>query len=210
MFNVDVIVDINFLAPFTTRTSKGIISEYSANLSAQYYQAIVDEAKAPGAPGSAKTTPPVLFSTVAFAAAESWGNNNPGDIGNATPFRMFLIHDQLQSGNQVTPGNALPTNRCFGHHVDTTTGLKHHWFDRRIGLHTVIEATNQHPQCSWEPALILVIRENWIVDISFMVDIKHLKALDCPMVDATIPFFCSNNLLVQHHYQQNQKNYHGL
>lgn len=71
MFNVDVIVDNNFLTPFTTRTSKGIISEYSANLSVQYYQAIVDEAKAPGAPGSAKTTPPVLFSIVAFAAAES-------------------------------------------------------------------------------------------------------------------------------------------
>lgn len=159
MFNVDVIVDINFLTPFTTHTSSMVVIwGYSANVSAQYYQAIVDEAKAPGAPGSAKTTPPVFFSTVAFAAAESWGNDNPGDIGNATLFRMFLIHDQLQSGNQVTPGNALQTNRCFGHHVDTTTGLKHHWFDRRIGLRTVIEATNQHPQCSWEPALILVIR----------------------------------------------------
>ncbi|CAG8944716.1 unnamed protein product [Penicillium salamii] len=116
---------------------------------------------------------------------------------------MFLIRDQLQSGNQVTPGNALPTNRCFGHHVDTTTGLKHHSFDRLIGLCTVVEATNQHLQCSWELALILVICENWIVDISLTVD-THLKAHDCPMVDATMPF-CSNNLLVQHHYQQNQK-----
>ncbi len=25
-----------------------------------------------------------------------------------------------------------------------------------------------------------------------MVDIKHLKAHDCPTVDAIIPFFCSN------------------
>lgn len=107
IFNVDINVDINFPTPFTTHTSKGIIWEYSANISAQYYQAIVDKAKAPGAPGSAKTTPPVLFSIMAFAAAESWGNNNPGDIGNVTPFRMFLIHDQLQSGSKVAPGNTL-------------------------------------------------------------------------------------------------------
>jgi hypothetical protein len=43
---------------------------------------------------------------------------------------------------------------------------------------------------------MLAIRENWIVDISFMVDIKHLKAYDCPIVDATMPFFYSDNLLV--------------
>lgn len=30
---------------------------------------------------------------------------------------------------------------------------------------TVIETKYQHPQSSWEPALILVTSENWIVDI---------------------------------------------
>jgi hypothetical protein len=121
---------------------------------------------------------------------------------------MFLIYDQLQSGNQVTPGNALQTNRCFGHHVDTTIGLKHRWFDRRIGLCTGIEATNQHPQCSWEPALILVICENWIVGISFMVAIRQLKADDCLMVDVTdaleisfttlFSFLSFSNLILRH------------
>lgn len=113
---------------------------------------------------------------------------------------MFPVHDQLQSGNQVTPGNALQTNRCFGHHVDTTTGSKDRWFDRRIRLRNVIEGKNQRPQCSWEPAFILVISENWVVDIFFMVDIRHSKAHDYPMVDATMPFSCSNNLLVQNHH----------
>jgi hypothetical protein len=165
MFNVD----INFLTPFTTRTSKGIIWEYSASVSAQTIMLLWTRLKPPVLlEAQNDSTGPLFYSTVAFAAAESWGNNNPGDIGNATPFRMFLIHGQLQSGDQVTPGNALPTNRCSGHHVDTTTGLKHHWFDRRVGLRTVMEAKNQHPQCSREPALILVIRENWIVDSGYI------------------------------------------
>lgn len=123
----------------------------------------------------------------------------------ATPFRMFQIHDQLKSGNQFTPGDALPTNWCFGHYVDTTTGLRHHWFNPRIGLHAVIESTNQNPQTSWEPALILVIRENWMMDISFVVDIKLLKAHDRPMVDATMSFFYPNNLQVEHHYPKKRK-----
>jgi hypothetical protein len=74
----------------------------------------------------------------------------------------------------------------------------------------VIEATNQHPQCSWEPALILVIRENWIVDISFMVDIKHSKAHDCPMVDATMPSFALIACQYSTITSKTKKDYHEL
>ena len=72
MFNVDVNVD---LTPVTTRTpTKVVIREYSVNVSARHYQAIVDEAKGPSAPGSTNETPPVAHFTgftVAFCAAES-------------------------------------------------------------------------------------------------------------------------------------------
>jgi hypothetical protein len=72
MFNVDVNVD---LTPVTTRTpTKVVIREYSVNVSARHYQAIVDEANDPCAPGSTNETPPVAHFTdftVAFCAAES-------------------------------------------------------------------------------------------------------------------------------------------
>jgi len=60
-------------------------------VSAQYYQAIVDEAKGPSAPGSTNKSPPVVLFTVAFGAAESGRNSKPRDIGNASPFRIFLF-----------------------------------------------------------------------------------------------------------------------
>lgn len=48
MFNVDINVDINFLTPFTTRTSsKVIIWEHTADVSARYYQTILEEFKGP-------------------------------------------------------------------------------------------------------------------------------------------------------------------
>lgn len=52
-----------------------------------------------------------------------------------------------------------------------------------------MEATNQHLQSSSEPALILVTRESLIVGTSFMVDIKHLGAHHCLMIDAIIASF---------------------
>lgn len=69
-----------------------------------------------------------------------------------------------------------------------------------MDLRTVIEAKNQHPQSSWEPALISVTSEILIVDIYFMVNIEHLKAHDYPMVDASMPFICSSKSPVQHHH----------
>jgi hypothetical protein len=52
---------------------------------------------------------------------------------------------------------------------------------------TVIEAKYQHPQSSWEPALILVTGEKLIADIYFTVD-------------ASVPFFSFSKLPVQYHH----------
>jgi hypothetical protein len=73
--------------------------------------------------------------------------------------------------------------RGYGNWIETSSIRSSHWsVYRECGKH-------QHPQFSWGPVLIVVTRENFLVDVSFIVGIKHSKARDSPMADAIMLIF---------------------